>query len=254
MGENIMKYYIWKNKLHLKSAQVWFANIDEYKTIKASVIHLSGYPEIIKGSICHKQNSLILNLNQSEEDLFGKINKTVRYEINRSIKENLQVKILKSNEITDDIIDSFKTCYNKMYEEKGINCHLPVDEFKRYISNNMLTLTYVSDEEEILAYHVYVGDEKTTRLLYSCSTFREDDAKKALIGRANKFLHWEDIRYFKSNNYEKYDLGGISSFDNPNGIDKFKMNFNGEKITYYNIITGNDLLGKILCFLIKFKR
>ena len=109
-----MKYYIWKNKLHLKSAQVWFADIDEYKTIKASVIHLSGYPEIIKGSICHKQNSLILDLNQSEEDLFGKINKTVRYEINRSIKENLQVKILKSNEITDDIIDSFRTCYNKM--------------------------------------------------------------------------------------------------------------------------------------------
>ena len=118
----------------------------------------------------------------------------------------------------------------------------------------MLTLTYVSDEEEILAYHVYVGDEKTTRLLYSCSTFREDDSKKALIGRANKFLHWEDIKYFKNNKYEKYDLGGISSFDNPNGIDKFKMNFNGEKITYYNIITGNDLLGKILCFLIKFKK
>lgn len=249
-----MKYYIWKNKLHLKSARVWFSNIDEYKTIKADIIHLSGYPETIKGAICHPQNSLMIDLKQTEDEIFNKINKTVRYEINRSIKENLHVTILSSKEITTDIKEKFQICYNKMYEDKGIDCHLPINEFNKYIDSNMLVLTYASDDEENLVYHAYVHDGKTTRLLYSCSTFREDDTKKALIGRANKFLHWEDIKYFKNNSYEKYDLGGIFSYDNPNGIDKFKINLGGEKISYYNIILGNRLLGKLLVIIMKLKR
>ena len=65
-----------------------------------------------------------------------------------------------------------------------------------------------------------------------------------MIGRANKRLHWEYIKYFKQKGLLRYDWGGISDFENPNGIDEFKLKFGGEKITYYNIFAGNTVLGK----------
>lgn len=248
-----MRYYTWKNKFNLKSAQVWFSNLGEYKSIDANIIHLSGYSNPIKGSIYKKQETLIIDLKKSNDEIFNSINKTVKYEINRSNKEELNTKMLDSKSITDDVKSKFTKCYNKMYEEKGIDCHLNLDEFERYINADMLMFSYVYDNEEILAYHVYVCDEKTTRLLYSCSTFREDDSKKALIGRANKFLHWKDILFFKNNNYLIYDFGGIVSYENPNGIDKFKINFGGELFVYYNIVLGKGILGKTLVFLLKLK-
>ena len=42
----------------------------------------------------------------------------------------------------------------------------------------------------------------------------------------------------------RYDWGGISDFDNPNGIDEFKLKFGGDKITYYNVFCGEYTAGK----------
>ena len=44
---------------------------------------------------------------------------------------------------------------------------------------------------------------------------------------------------------ENYDWGGISSLDNPNGIDKFKMAFGGSPIFYYNVMITCSLRLKI---------
>ena len=39
--------------------------------------------------------------------------------------------------------------------------------------------------------------------------FREIDKElQKAIGRANKYLHWQDIKFLKQNNVEKYDWGG----------------------------------------------
>ncbi len=77
-----------------------------------------------------------------------------------------------------------------------------------------------------------ICDREEARLLHSASCFREESADQSLIGRANKRLHWEDIKYFKQKGLLRYDWGGISDFENPNGIDEFKLKFGGEKITY----------------------
>lgn len=43
----------------------------------------------------------------------------------------------------------------------------------------------------------------------------------------------------------QYDWGGIANPEEPNGIDQFKMGFGGEAASYYNVIIGVSLLGKI---------
>ena len=91
----------------------------------------------------------------------------------------------------------------------------------------ILFIIYVNFFRMLLnKYHSCICDDKNIRLLHSCSEFRETDtAFRNAIGRANKYLHWKDMLYFINQHKEKYDWGGISSFDTPNGIDKFKMSF-----------------------------
>jgi len=69
------------------------------------------------------------------------------------------------------------------------------------------------------------------------------------VGMANKRLHWADIVHFKNFGLTTYDWGGISDFDNPNGIDNFKMKFGGNKIEYNVNIVGISALGKFIVFL-----
>ena len=70
-------------------------------------------------------------------------------------------------------------------------------------------------------------------------------------GRANKFLHWHDWLLLKNIGVIEYDWGGIASYDNPNGIDKFKMSFGGEYRKYYNISAVCSLRAKLYTLLRK---
>ena len=72
-----------------------------------------------------------------------------------------------------------------------------------------------------------------------------DNAMRNAIGRANKYLHWNDWLLLKKMGIVEYDWGGIASYDNPNGIDKFKMSFGGEYRKYYNISSTCSLRAKL---------
>jgi len=50
------------------------------------------------------------------------------------------------------------------------------------------------------------------------------------------------------------DWGGISSIDGSNGVDKFKKEFGGRECSYYNVILGKSIIGKIVISLMKLKR
>ena len=103
---------------------------------------------------------------------------------------------------------------------------------------------------ETLSVHTYLDLGDTARLYHSCSLFRDRKEEAALIGRSNKRLHWEDMLYFKNKGFTTYDWGGISSFDNPNGIDTFKLSFSGDverdRHTYYNGQIPVTLKGRIM--------
>jgi lipid II:glycine glycyltransferase (peptidoglycan interpeptide bridge formation enzyme) len=57
-----------------------------------------------------------------------------------------------------------------------------------------------------------------------------------MIGRANRLLHWDDIRYFKNQGYSIYDLGGISidvADKERQAINKFKECFGAVQVKEY---------------------
>lgn len=248
-----MKIISKKNRFNLIVSDLWFIDKNNI-TLSGDIVNCYGVEEEILpyvkkvsyGKIfLKKQCTLLLDLVKSEEILFNNIQKTMRYEIKRCEKELFEFKVLDENNISDSILENFEKVYNDMYKDKGIDCSLSMSLVRDYLKNNNFILTITLKENNIYAYHAYTHDKDSVRLLYSCSNFRGLQDQKAEIGRANKYLHWKDILYFKNKGVKVYDFGGVKSFENPNGIDKFKMNFGGIQKIYYNVSLANSFRGMI---------
>lgn len=237
-----MSRFLVKGK-HFVSEHVWFENdIEENGQCDYLIVH--GISELgntinAKKYIVCKQETLISDLTQTEEEIYLKLSKTNRNEINRSKREEVPIKVWSSEEImrNNHILNDFAIMYRNMYEEKGLKGHtLNINELKAYAQAGALIITTSSINNSIVVYHSYIIGEKYSRLLHSCSEFRVSDNKmRNAIGRANKYLHWNDFIYLKSIGIQEYDWGGVSSLEKPNGIDKFKLAFGGYEKVYYNI-------------------
>ena len=169
------------------------------------------------------------------------------YQFRRSEKDQIEIRFYTKKEIgqSPELMETFADIYERMYQSKGSDTKLNVSAIQKYLEADGILFSAVWHEGEMIVFHSYICDATDARLLHSASCFREESADQSMIGRANKRLHWEDILYFKKKGLLRYDWGGISDFDNPNGIDEFKLKFGGDKITYYNVFAGNTLLGKL---------
>ena len=92
---------------------------------------------------------------------------------------------------------------------------------------------------------MYMKDDKLgrVRLWYSASNFRQyekQNLSRNIIARANKSLHYDDMKYFKRKEYLLYDFGGYAyKTDSPDliGINNFKDQFGGDLVEESNYST-----------------
>lgn len=237
-----MSEFLVKGK-HFITNHVWFQNADEFSFgggYDNIVCHAN--PKAIDKIGTHKcnatvQHTLITDLSVSEEGLWSSTTKTVRNEINRCKREQVATHVYIGEEITENLLIEFSAMYTAMYEEKGMSRHiLNINELKAYKEKNALIITTADIDGNNVVFHSYIHVGNKSRFLQSCSEFRvQDNSMRNAIGRANKYLHWNDWLLLKNLGVEEYDWGGIASYENPNGIDKFKMAFGGEYRKYYNI-------------------
>lgn len=183
------------------------------------------------------RKTLITNLNAPVEELWKQPTKTIRNEINRSKRENVQVAVYSGREITDELLRGFDRMFHEMFEEKGISERtLPLGELREYASKDALVITAALIDDIPVVYHSYITDDSHSRLLHSCSQFRAaDNAQRNAIGRANKYLHWCDWLYLKEKGVKEYDWGCIGSYECPSSIDQFKLSFGGSYKEYYQL-------------------
>lgn len=238
-----------KGKRKLISAFIYFME-NEIPNTDADIINymaVASVPDKLKKSISiESQRTLVSDLKETENVLFSKIQPRMRSAIRKADKENIKYRYFNYDKIDDDVIQKISNVYCKMYKSKGMDVDSPEMSIRDRIDAKAILITeaYVSDIS--LVYHAYVYDEKHTRLLYSCSDFRNEQDIEILIGLANKSLHWHDMKMFKEQGVEMYDWGGVNSFDEPNGIDVFKMKFGADRKIFYNIIQNKTLLAKLL--------
>ena len=86
------------------------------------------------------------------------------------------------------------------------------------------------------------------RLVHSVSLFRDrDPAYRALVGRANRWLHWRDLLLFKAQGVKRYDWGGMfedESGPGHAGINRFKRSFGGQRVRCWDCTLGVTLRGR----------
>jgi hypothetical protein len=116
----------------------------------------------------------------------------------------------------------------------AVSKHLPKlkSTFYKYQSHVVITKAIYKDEDVVM--HAYLFDDnfKRVRLLHSASLFRieKDPQYRAVIGRANRLLHFKDMCYFKEKGYQEYDLGGYAHGTTDESllkINQFKDSFGG---------------------------
>jgi len=208
--------------------------------------------------IIQKQYTLVNFLLAEESDLLSKINKNYQYEIRRSEKEGVQVKIYGFQQLNESsiILDKFQKVYNSMFQFKKLK-----NKFNRNLvdaglksGNLLVSIGTAANDPSCTVFHAYLIDGVNSVLLYSASQLwsnKSDKGKANLIGRINKYLHWNDMLWFKRHQYQRYEWGGISNSSNPNGIDRFKLEFGGKMCSYYNYVVPLTPLGYIYTTLVK---
>lgn len=174
-----------------------------------------------------------IDLLKGDEDIFADFSKNTQYEIRRAVRDGIEF-----SESTD--VRRFVDFYNKFAKSKnrGIIGENDIEIFKENI-----IFTMASHGGNTLVMHSYLIDGgKRARLLHSASDFRSflTSQERAIVGRANRFLHYKDIIYFKKKNFTVYDLGGISIDENDDDLKKisaFKIGFGGLIVQESNFIS-----------------
>lgn len=246
--------HITYKKKGIKITQVWFP-ITEWQSLKTDLFLIHGVCEKGKRGVWQTFHSLMTDLAASEEDLMAAIHKNVRYEIRRNQKEDVLYRMYSAKEIIENVefLDKFAAMYEAMYAEKGMRQTLNKEQMLLYAKANALMISAMMMGEDVAVMHSYITKGDKVRLLHSISEFRREDMDANFIARCNKRLHWDDICYFKQEGRKEYDWGGVSSLENPNGIDAFKFKFGGSPVTYYNQFEAGSFLGKILLLGLKLK-
>ncbi len=242
----------------LRINAIWFCR-DTREAInhnKTDFIFFHGIQEnCFINAISSIQYTLMTDLAFPSEAIFKKFSKNYQYEINRAKKENVECLIFKAGDLIKNpaILSAFKREYVDFTKIKGIQNTYNEYIMKEYIAKGNVLLTKAFKGDEDYAQHIYVCDGQDARLLYSVSNFRTEGLDRNLVGRANKYLHWNDIQYLQNHEYQTLDWGGISNMTNPNGVDKFKIEFGGHEHKYYNVIIGKSLIGWLAIFAMKVK-
>lgn len=233
-------------------AHVWFrGEHDTITNIKSDIVFVHDTASFIKNSaftIITPHKTLITDLTQDEGVLLQGISKKCIYKARQAKKEGVSVAVYSSKKLLahPELVEEFTDAYNNMYIQKGLCPCFNLDTFHAYLKADMLKMTVARYNEQPDVFHTYIVSNAAVRILHSVSKFREENANRNKIARANIYLHYADLLVFKGKGVLHYDWGGIFSFDDPNGIDRFKMEFGGHQMVLQNAIIGKSLWGKFL--------
>lgn len=244
----------------IKAQEVWF----DAEQQLAEDADLLFYNQIGQRTRHNSQefHTLVLNLLDDEDVLYQNITKNNRYEINRAQnKDELIHLFFEGKNLTESIVENFVKAYNSFADERSKGT-IKVQDFLKYAKNGNLVISIVEKNKAPLVWHTYIVKNGRARLKTSNSVFaNEDNETRNLIGRANKWMHWQDALYFKKSGFKVYDFGGWYSGDSDKkllGINKFKESFGGTIEISYNYTVVKTLKGKLYLLLnqlkSKFKR
>src|SRR5699024_11477489 len=241
----------WKKSI-IKINEFYGDSINKHLLPKADLhahFQLSHPREITKKNSIHRQTlHLQINLENSEQDLLEDMSKTTRYKIRRAKRDGFRITYISEPNIDD--VKKFAGFYDLFAKAKGIQV-CKIEKLIALMNKKRLKIMSVYQEDNIkLASTATIVSNKTAIGLYAASArFNHPDINSQLISRANRYLHWHELVYFKNKGFHTFDLMGLTTDKNNAGhqkVNSYKRSFGGKEKVVYQSFISQSLLG-IMC-------
>ena len=214
---------------------------------RVDLVRIVAAPEPASERGWRRRHTLVLDLDGDEDALLGQMGKDTRSKIRRAAERD-PVEVAGDASPTDADVDGFADFYDRFAAAQSV---APVFRPRLYAlaANGALVITTASDGDgEALVRHAYVAVRGRGYMLYSGSVLSEsgDSGARNLIGRANRYLHWHDIRLFKERGFDLYDFGGLDVDERTPktaGIARFKRGFGGRVLPVWSLTKARSLKG-----------
>jgi hypothetical protein len=181
----------------------------------------------VPGIPCKPFLSIVNDIGGAEESVMQSFAKDCRYQVRRAGKDGLCA------EFIDDPggrVGEFREFYDGFAKAKSI---APASRLwlEAAARAGQLVLTSASCKGAVLVWHAYLVVGNTCWLEHSASYFRGGNGEFThLVGRANRWLSWQDILAFRARGITRYDWGGLwedESTPDRAGINGYKKAFGG---------------------------
>ena len=210
-----------RHKAGLTYRQTWFARRPTGSPWGLA-IHRQYLGEPLKFPwVAEEFYTLLIDLQQDEDALLAAMSKNMRAQL-RKAEAGLTLEI-------ETKPQDFLTFYNAFARGKGLE-ELSERDLDR--PDGTLALYRVSLDGKVLTQHAYLLDpqESRARFLYGGSARLEEGADTNLLGRANRWAHWQEMLAFREQGVKTFDFGGYAwQTKDPakQGINQFKEAFGG---------------------------
>src|SRR5258705_16421 len=190
--------------------------------------------------------SLVTDLSVPAHQLTASFGKDCRYKIKRAdARDQLQMEWIDEPQPR---LEEFQRFFDAFAGPRMLE---PCDQpwLTAASQARQLALSVASRDGAALVWHAYVIAGSTGGLMYSASHFREgDNEHRALMGRANRWLHWRDMLALRDLGLVRYDWGGMFPDESTPvhaGINGFKRDFGGAHQQSFDSNLATSLRGRI---------
>jgi len=173
----------------------------------------------------------IIDITKSEEELLVEMKPKTRYNIKLAQKRGVDVKSITNDQDTNSkkYIDRFIELTRITAKRDGITPHL--DEYYRKmfetIPSDIIKLYIAEYEGEVITVNVMLFYDKTATYIHGASSNKHRNVMAPFL------LQWQAIQDAKRSGFEKYDFGGVRTFNIQHssvnndwaGITRFKTGF-----------------------------
>ncbi|NLM06712.1 MAG: aminoacyltransferase [Tissierellia bacterium] len=165
--------------------------------------------------------NMILKLKgKTEEEVFNEFSSKTRYNIRLAERKGVETDFVESSSPKFlEAIDTFYDLTEIMAKRNGIT-YRPKDYFIRMFEAFPKSRVYLTKhEEDYLSAALAIPYNKKLFYMYGASS----NEKRNLM--PNYQMQWEMIKWAMEMGMEEYDFGGVFSFDNSDGLYRFKNGF-----------------------------
>jgi len=172
-----------------------------------------------------KKATILIDLKQTEDEIFKKFSKDLRWGIRRAEKENLIFK--ETNRKIDWNI--FLMIYRRMWWSVTPKMDHLVNKWEKDKSRRLFFVYKIGyDESELIVGFAIVKNLPDRLNMEYLAPAHENYIK----WRINDYVHWNLIKIAKKENKPYFDLGGfqLGAIGKTDKVNKYKEQFNGELV------------------------